>query len=222
MPNIQWEYFNQFPVFSFNFPNGTPSGITSTTVVRRNSATGQVIRTWNTPDYANTYYNFDRVTNTEAGYGLEYDICITICREACGLSCCKTKCFKVTVDGTGKIISVTDEAGNIVFQPEPGPVAPPTQENTQPAPLQTEPISLQIIPNPTTSVFRIVPENAGEAAVEYKSVSIFDAAGKEVMQKTNISSATWIDITSLNPGIYMVKTTYKEKEVVLRVMRQDD
>lgn len=152
------------------------------------------------------------------------EINLEICRKRCPESpqlvetCCNKVCYKIIRNNANQPISLIpcDE-----FVDENGYNVPSTPESPQPAPLEAE-TALKIVPNPTTSVFRIVPDQAGEAAATYKTVRVFDATGKQVMEKTDVNSNTWFDISALNPGIYLVKTTFNEKEVVLRVMRQDD
>jgi hypothetical protein len=87
--------------------------------------------------------------------------------------------------------------------------SPSTVERSLPASLNTASGTkatqgLTLVPNPTSSVFRIV---SGEQDVQFEQVEITDLNGKVVLTRTNINSDTDIDAGKLAKGIYMVNVT---------------
>ncbi len=63
---------------------------------------------------------------------------------------------------------------------------------------------LTLVPNPTSSVFRIF---SGQHGVQFEQVEITDLNGKVVLTRTNLSSDSDIDAGKLARGIYMVNVT---------------
>ena len=80
--------------------------------------------------------------------------------------------------------------------------------------LQKEIIS--IFPNPTTGELRI--EN-GELRI--RSVEVFDVYGRKLQSKiVNLKSEIVLDISHLNSGIYFVKISTEQGEIVKKIIKQ--
>jgi hypothetical protein len=80
-------------------------------------------------------------------------------------------------------------------------------------------ISLQIIPNPTASVFRIASD---KGSAKYKQVVITDMNGKVLMELSEIDSNTMIDVSHLNKGTYFVKVNTGTETVTLKLISIND
>jgi len=92
-----------------------------------------------------------------------------------------------------------------------------------------EKVELNIYPNPTTGELRI--ENGewrmenGEWRIEngelkMKSVEVYDIYGRKLQSKiVNLKSEIVIDISHLNSGIYLVKITTEQGEVIKKVVK---
>lgn len=80
--------------------------------------------------------------------------------------------------------------------------------------------ALQLVPNPTSSVFRIVPETGAD--ISYDKVEITDIRGKIVLTRSQVNSGTEIDMRAFEQGIYLVNITMPSGVVSLRLLNIKD
>lgn len=104
------------------------------------------------------------------------------------------------------IYSETDPCCNMIItldcsQASHRVMVPTGNEQTDPKPVSSE---LKILPNPTSSVFRIVSE---KDYATFEKIEISDLNGKLLLTRKQIDSNTQIDATSLNKGSYVVRVT---------------
>jgi Secretion system C-terminal sorting domain len=62
-------------------------------------------------------------------------------------------------------------------------------------------LNIKMYPNPATNVLNI------EALNEIENISVYNLLGQEVISKTTNNKVVNLDITSINSGIYIIKTT---------------
>jgi hypothetical protein len=79
--------------------------------------------------------------------------------------------------------------------------------------------SLQIIPNPTASVFRISSDKGLE---KYSQVEIKDLNGRVLLTRSNIDSETEIDVSGFSKGTYIVNVDTDSGVVSLKLISVND
>lgn len=77
-----------------------------------------------------------------------------------------------------------------------------------------EALNVKMYPNPTSSQFTI------EAANTIEHVSLYNVLGQEVVSKQNNSNSITLDITTLNSGVYVVKTTIDGISSTSRIVKK--
>jgi len=68
----------------------------------------------------------------------------------------------------------------------------------------------KVYPNPATDYIRFTSVN------EVSGISIYNAIGQEVLRKSNITRGSTIDVTSLENGIYFVKSQDTVQKLIIR------
>jgi len=73
---------------------------------------------------------------------------------------------------------------------------------------------VKLYPNPTSNILNI------EAAVNIQNIAIYNVLGQEVMNKENNGTSVSIDVSGLNLGIYVVKTTIDGNESSTKFIKE--
>lgn len=81
---------------------------------------------------------------------------------------------------------------------------------------EVEQAGFVIYPNPTSGIFTI----GLSSAMENVNLEVFDAIGKLVVQKTDVTSGTAVSLESFAKGIYTVRISHESSYNVIRVIKQ--
>lgn len=81
---------------------------------------------------------------------------------------------------------------------------------------EMEQAGIMIYPNPTSGIFTI---GLGKS-IEKINLDVFDAIGKLVVQKTELSSGAQVSLESFAKGIYTVRISHEGTHKVIRVIKQ--
>ncbi len=81
---------------------------------------------------------------------------------------------------------------------------------------EVEQAGFVIYPNPTSGIFTI----GLSSAIENVNLEVFDAIGKLVVQKTDVTSGTAVSLESFAKGIYTVRISHESTYNVIRIMKQ--
>jgi hypothetical protein len=76
----------------------------------------------------------------------------------------------------------------------------------------------------TTTNFKFYPNPASTSKLEFAinqstAVQIYDILGKLIISKTISPSKNWINISTLNKGIYLVKMTVNKQTTIKKLIR---
>ncbi|MEN9281075.1 MAG: hypothetical protein RL594_10 [Bacteroidota bacterium] len=170
------------------------------TLVNRSSGNGQLVgHTWQVDGFFNHTYlpgqpETERMDFTFRGPG-EYRICLNLCNYYCEKECCGKKCMVVRIDGEGRM-TIMDRYAPPQFQ------GPEHDGHTSNAAL---PHAIIIVPNPTSSVFRL--QQVGMQNATYDRVEIMDQSGKVILTLSNVAADHEYNLSDVAKGSYTVRVT---------------
>jgi hypothetical protein len=183
------------------------------TLVNRSSGNGQLVgHTWQVDGYFNHTYlpgepETDRMDFTFMGPG-EYRICLNLCNYYCEKECCGKKCLVIRIDEEGRM-TIIDRYSPPQFQgPEHG-------HHTSDA---AHPSTIIIVPNPTSSVFRL--QQAGMENGTYDLVEIMDSSGKMILTLANVPTNHEYNLSDVAKGSYSVRVTSGSRYQHLKLLMQ--
>jgi hypothetical protein len=113
------------------------------------------------------------------------------------------------------IYSESDPCCMLIVNLDCGPQVPPRMGHGNPGQGEVEVGTLQIIPNPTASVFRIASDKGLE---KYNKVEITDMNGRVMLTRSNIDSETMIDVGGFSKGTYFVNVSTGSGLVTLKLI----
>lgn len=183
------------------------------TLVNRSSGNGQLVgHTWQVDGYFNHTYlpgepETDRMDFTFRGPG-EYRICLNLCNYYCEKECCGKKCIVVRIDEQGRM--------TILDQYYPPKVQGPEHGDHTPA--KDHPSSIIIVPNPTSSVFRL--QQAGNESGTYDLVEIINPSGKVLLSLSDVAKTHEYNLSGFAKGAYTVRVTSGTEYQHLKLITQ--
>jgi len=76
--------------------------------------------------------------------------------------------------------------------------------------------AISIYPNPSNGILNF----SSDAVLENVTIQIIDVSGRIVFAETNLKTATSIDISTLQSGIYIVKLNHDGKTISQKIIKQ--